>query len=419
MEHGAKLDMKIGGSYNHRDANSGGTQFDSSNALALITTTSSTSSDKNLTASGKFSTPIVEGHALATGWDGAFSKRDEVRLTTEVSPTGLIPQNIDEALRACVRRLALFAQDEWNVTARWSVYFGLRWEGIETIAGATGLADIENRSSVWSPLFQTLWKLPDSKADQLRFALTRTYKAPNTGSLVPRHYSSRENTPTTPDYQGNPNLKPELAWGLDLGLEHFIEGGGVLSGSTFARRIDDITHQQTTLIGDRWVSMIGNGGVANTYGIEMDFKLPLRSVDKTAPNIDLRANMTRSWSSLSTVPGPNNRLDSQTPFSGTIGADYKMDGTGPLSTGASYSFQGAGAVRTSFNQYGWSRPRRSLDMYAAWKFDPKNQLRVSISNLLHQTSITENSYVDTNGVAGRRSESPSTTTLRAIMEIKL
>jgi hypothetical protein len=43
-----------------------------------------------------------------------------------------------------------------------------------------------------------------------------------------------------------------------------------------------------------------------------------------APAIDFRANLSLNWSDLKTVPGPNNRLDSQTPVSANIGMDYKL-----------------------------------------------------------------------------------------------
>ena len=76
--------------------------------------------------------------------------------------------NRDESFDATVRRLALFAQDEWSVTQQWSVYFGLRWEGIQIKSEGNSYAAIDNRSSVFSPLFQTLYKIPGSKNDQIR-----------------------------------------------------------------------------------------------------------------------------------------------------------------------------------------------------------------------------------------------------------
>jgi outer membrane receptor for ferrienterochelin and colicins len=415
---GAKLDMKVGANYNDRNSASAGSYYDAFDRLALQYAYDGPASDKGVTASGKYSTPIVENHALAAGWDAAWSDRDEESNKTETSPTGLAPDNQHQVLAATVRRLALFAQDEWNITQQWSVYFGLRWEGIETLASSNLFGAARNRSSVWSPLFQTLWKIPGSKADQVRLALTRTYRPPSTGSLVPRFYHSRENTALSPDYQGNANLKPELAWGLDLGVEHFLENGGSLNAGVFARRIENVINTETQFIGGRWTTMPGNNGTADVRGIELDAKVPLRSVWKEAPGIDLRANLTRAWSHVSTVPGPDNRLNSQVPVSANLGVDYKMD-KGPLSLGGNIGYQGAGPVRVSPIQLNYSVPRRSLDLYALWKFDPKNQLRVSLSNALHQDSYSETRYTTAAATSLSQSRSPSYTAVRVGYEMKL
>src|SRR5450830_1878455 len=419
LAEGAKMELKAGVNYNHRETNAPSQQYGDSagNALLLNRTINSGATDKGITASGKYSTPIFEGHALATGFDGAFSKRNEDRIQRETSPQPGLAVNDDQVFDATVRRLALFAQDEWTIDPRLSMYFGLRWEGIETRSEGLNYAAIDNKSSVWSPLFQTLWKIPGSKADQLRLGLTRTYKAPNVGSLIPRRFSSNNNTATSPDFQGNPKLKPELAWGLDLAFEHYLEGGGLLTASTYARRIEDITRNQVSLINGLWVSQPTNAGIAKTYGIELEAKLPVRTIWKTAPNVDLRANAARNWSRLEAVPGPDNRLDSQTPFSGTVGADWKLDKL-PLTLGGSYSFQNGGPVRISLNQYAYSVPKRSLDVYGLWKFDPKNQLRVSVANGLHQQNVSQSSYADATGRLSDTTITPTYLVVRALMEMK-
>ena len=430
LSQGAKLDVKAGVNYSQRDTRAPSLNFDAADQLLLTRLITSDVTDKGFSATGKYSTPIFEGHALAAGWDAAYSKRYEDRIQRESStipcqypdPRDVrnvsCPHDLDQVFNANVSRLALFAQDEWTITPRWSVYLGLRWEGIETRSEGISYAAVDNKSSVWSPLFQTLYKLPGTKSDQVRLGLTRTYKAPGVGSLIPRRFASNNNDKISPDYQGNPELKPELAWGLDLAYEHYLEGGGLLTASTFVRRIDDITHNKVVELNNLWVSMPINDGVANTRGVELEAKLPLRSMSKTAPNVDLRANLARNWSSLTTVPGPDNRLDSQTPFSGTVGADWKLS-TVPLTLGGSYSFQNGGPVRISINQYAYSVPKRSLDLYGLWKFNPKNQLRVSLANALHQDNLTQSSYADASGRQSSTTITPTSVVVRALLEMKL
>lgn len=414
---GAKLEVKGGANYNKRSTEAPSQQYYANNVLALDRMITSDSTDKGFTTTGKYSTPLFEGHALATGWDAGYSKRDEDRIQRESSSVGAPAANLDQVYNADVQRLALYAQDEWTITDRWSVYFGLRWEGIETTSEGNDYAPVSNKSSVWSPLFQTLWKLPGSKADQVRLGVSRTYKAPGVNSLIPRRFASNNNTATSPDQTGNPLLKPELAWGLDLAFEHYLPGGGLMTASTFVRRIKDITRQQVALIDGLYVSRPVNAGTANTRGIELEAKLPLRSMYPKAPAIEMRANLSRNWSDLDSVPGPNNRLDQQTPVSGTVGADWKLD-TLPLTLGGSFSFQSGGPVRISEKQYAYSIPKRSLDLYGLWKFTPKTQLRVAVANALHQDNYTESTFVEATGALRDGTITPTTAVVRALLEMK-
>jgi outer membrane receptor for ferrienterochelin and colicins len=420
LAQGAKLDSKFGVNYNHRQTTAPSEQYVGDGTLALDRLITSGSTDKGWSANGKYATPVVEDHALAVGWDVAYSKRLEDRIQRETARVKDVHvEDLDQFYDADVSRLAVFAQDEWTVTKQWSVYAGLRWEGIRTRSSGSGYAPVDNRSSVWSPLFQTLYKLAGSKNDQLRLGVTRTYKAPAVTSLVPRRLASSNNTQTSPDFQGNPNLRPELAWGLDLAYEHYLEGGGMLSASSFVRRIEDITHSRVDMRNGLWVSMPINDGVANTRGIELEAKLPLRSVFKAGPAIDLRANVARNWSSLEDVPGPDNRLDQQTPVSGTLGLDYKLD-TLPLTMGGSFSFQNGGPVRISVNQYAYTAPKRSLDLYGLWKLTAKTQLRVALANALHQQNVSGSRYVDEeHGSVTETVFVPTATMVRATLEMKL
>ncbi|HTD05027.1 TonB-dependent receptor [Undibacterium sp.] len=417
LNEGAKLDVKFGANYNKRDSDINYKGYNSDSILALDRVTTTDATDKGVSFSGKYSTPIIADHSLVAGWDGGYSERGEDRLQNDTTYTGIAPINLNENFDAKVTRLALFAQDEWNVTQRWSVYMGLRWETLDTTSEGKLFDAVHNRSAVWSPLLQTLWKLPDSKNDQLRFGLTRTYKAPSTGSLIPRRYISNNNSAVSPDSMGNPNLRPELAWGLDAAYEHYLPDGGMMSASVFVRRIDDITRQRLSQIDGIWVTMPVNDGQATTRGIELEAKLPLRSLYKTGPAIDIRANLSFNWSNLSTVPGPNNRLDSQTPISANLGMDYKVAAM-PLTLGGNLSFQDGGPVRLSQTQSAYAAPKRVLDMYGLWKFDAKTQLRISLANMLHQDNIAASIYADNTGSQRQTTFTPTSTAVRAMLEHK-
>ncbi len=417
LEGGAKLDLKIGGVIGElRNDSYRRGYITRDGAQVLDQYVKSRGTDKGYTSTGKYSSPLGEGHALALGWDGGFNTRDDSRVQVEQPFPGTIPMNENQNFTGDVSRLALYGQDEWNVNKNWSVYLGLRWEGINTEVSGSNFVDSSTRSSVFSPLFQTLYKLPGTKGDQLRFALTRTYKAPNVQSLIPRRFSSANNSATEPDFIGNPDLKPELALGFDASYEHYFAEGAMISISGTMRKISDYTRNGTFLEADgRWVTKLVNDGDANTRGIELEAKFPLKAVMKDAPAVDLRANFARNWSNVDAVVGPNNRLDAQTPFSATLGADWKKV---QLTAGGSYSFRSGGPVKLSVNQSTYTTARRDLEMYALWKFDAKQQIRFTASNLLEQDFINETTYQDVTGTLKSRSTSPGTLLMRVQMEVK-
>lgn len=412
----AKLDVRLGANYNQRDGENN--SHAQGVSQTLVRNYASESTDNGFTYGGKYTAPFVEDHALAAGWDGGYSKRSDGNTRRDViAGTGpIMPFNTDESYAANVNRLALFVQDEWNYSKALSIYAGVRWEGIDTSSQGSTYSEIKNRSSVLSPILQTLYKIPGSKNDQVRVGLTRTYKAPDTGRLIPRRFLSTNNSATSPDSMGNPNLKPELAWGLDAGFEHYLTDGGILSVNFFLRRIEDFT--RTSIVNDgRWVAMPTNDGLATTRGVEFDAKLPLRSVMADAPAIDFRANLAFNSSSVNSVPGPNNRLDSQTPVSANLGVDYKLDNV-PLTLGGNLSFQNAGPVRISINQSTYGIPKRVLDVYALWKFDNQTNLRVALGNALHQDNLSSSTYTDASGSLVRTNTSQTHLALRVNFEHK-
>ena len=417
LKEGAKLDLKFGVQYGERDNDAYFQSFNLANVQTLERTTLGPSKDSNVTFAGKYSTPIVEGHALVAGWDVGFARNKSSTHLVE-SNIESAPVNTLEAYQSKVQKLAFFAQDEWNVTPNWSVYLGLRWEGIETTGSGNGIATITNKSSVTSPLFQTLWKFPDKSGRQLRFALTRTYRAPDTQTLIPRVFKSLVNMSTSPDFQtGSATLKPELATGVDMAYEHFWAKGASMSVSATIRNLTDYSTRAVQLVGSRWVNRPINNGNAASRSLEFDAKFPLQSLMPTAAPIDFRFNMARNFSRVEEVPGPNNRLDQQVPFNATLGIDYRMRG-GKIVAGGSFTYRGGGDVRTSVAQSRFLAAKRDLDMYLLYKYTEKLQLRLRLANILRPEAINASTYTDNSGRTVSRNANPTAMNVGASVEYK-
>ncbi|MDB5920585.1 MAG: TonB-dependent receptor [Massilia sp.] len=165
----------------------------------------------------------------------------------------------------------------------------------------------------------------------------------------------------------------------------------------------------------RWFRLPLNDGQAHTRGIELEAKFPLKSLVATAPALDLGASISRNWSSVDSVPGPNNRLNAQTPLSATLGVDDKA---GALTTGGSFVFKNGGPVRISTTLSSYQSVRRDLEVYGLWKFDPRDALRVSVSNILAQDYIAQTTYADEFGWVHRTPLYPGPVALRPSMEMK-
>ena len=395
LDDGASVEVKLGLDANHRSNEYVFQGTAIAPAPGITRLVDSGVDDVGVQASGTYRKALGARHTLAAGWDAGQRRRAEFRREREVVP-GALPVLHEEDYVATLRRLALFAQDEWEVSARWSLYLGLRWEAWRT-ASTTGSdvgsgAAVDVRAQVWSPVLQSLWKV-DGK-NQLRLAVTRTYKAPQIAQLIARPYTiDNGNSPTNPDTRGNPALRPELAWGLDAAYEYHLGEGAMLGASATLRRIGDVMLDRLALENGRWVATPVNHGRAQVRGVEVEAKLPLTALFAGAPALDLRANLARNWSTLDAVAGPENRLDGQLPWSANLGADYQL-ASRPWTLGGNLHYQGAAASRQSGQLLDWRGARRELDVYALWKFSDGLRLRISGANLLAQAERARSLYAD-------------------------
>lgn len=413
---GGKLDAKVGAFTGKVDVDYNSLASTVGNAVNLRRVTSSDSDYTTYSTSGKYTRSLEDGHNLSTGWEIRSERTDEDRVRVEGFTT-VAPTRIVEQFKPQVTRMAVFAQDEWNVTKQWSVYLGARWETIRTESEGSGLQATESRNNVLSPVAQTLYKFPDKSGRQLRAALTRTFKAPTVQQLTARRIESDLNTRFNPDSSGNPYLKPELATGIDLTYEHFWAPGAVFSVGTSVRRITD--YIRTTLGQDAkgyWLNRPVNDGTANVRTLDLELKFPLQTVWKEGPAVDLRASANRNWSQVDSVPGPDNRLDQQIPISATLGADYKIDAS--YTVGGSLAFRSGGPVRISEQQSAQLYARRDLEAYLLYKVRPGLQLRFTANNLLGEDNRSLSRYADASGASQNWSRTPASVRLGANAEIK-
>ena len=349
--------------------------------------------DRNTSLNAKWTRVLDNGHQWVSGLEHEGVRRVEEASAGAGDESG--------NLKARTARWAAYTQDEFKINPNWSAYTGVRYESILT-EGQVGDDIKRNTSQVWTPLLHAMWKPDPAKRDQVRMSLTRSYKTPTLYNMVaPLRYSRDypfpgNNVPTQPDRVGNPDLRPELATGIDLGFERYLDGGGVLSANVFSRNIRDLIRYQTTTTcvsgGARCVSSPQNVGDAVTQGVELEAKFRLTQAWAAAWPVDIRSNVSFFRSKVKDVPGPDNRLDQQPSMTANFGGDYRLRGM-PLTLGGNVNWNPDYDTRRSQEQWSYQGIKRVVDVYGQWRFSAATALRLTISNLLprdYETATTFN-----------------------------
>lgn len=147
----------------------------------------------------------------------------------------------------------------------------------------------------------------------------------------------------------------------------------------------------------------GHQGDAQVRSLALEAKLPMKTLGRDWP-LELRANVSRNWSSVDAVRGPANRLDRQPRWSANFGADYSGR---IVSTGASFSFVSGGWTRTSQYQSMYGTATRDLELYALYKFSLLRTLRFTATNLLAPVRSGTSVYADARGLRDSSDTSPT------------
>ena len=386
------------------------------NAAGVETVTRTTTGDntnRQTSMAAKYSQYAGEDHTVTAGGEIERRTRDELRRTVE-NGVDLLPGIEGQPFNATITRTAAYVQDEWEINKQWSAYFGVRHEQIKTVSDGVG-SNFNNTSKVTTPLLHLNYK-PDPKGrDMVRASLTRSYKAADVQQLIARPTintdypavgpDKRANTMATPDRIGNPNLKPELATGLDIAWESYLPAGGMISIGVFHRRITGLVRNALVEVPKenaywadgvaRWVSTPINLSKATTQGLELEIKgragelFPGLFEPTTA--LSLRASLNLYRSSVADVPGPHNRLEGQQPWQFNFGADYRFKSV-PLSVGFSGQIAPKYTVQQTALLSQASRPARSFDAFAMLQLSPKDSLRVATSGQFQPTQGTRVVY---------------------------
>ena len=413
-----ELKFHVGGWNSHNEF-----QQTSSNPLLIpVATENSRVQDRSANVSGKYTNVLGGGHQWVSGTEVESVRRTQSIVGAYQTVAG------SADFRANSLRYALYSQDEWQLTPHWSTHLGARYEGLTT-EGSTSAGDVTNTNSVFTPLLHAMWRPDPNSRDQVRMSLTRSFKTPTMPSLLARRtYTRDSNSATNPDVSGNPNLKPEIATGLDVAIERYLPQGGVLSASVFHRRVQNLIRNviidKSNDAQGRYLSRPENISEAVTEGIELEAKFRMDQWIADAPRVDLRNNLSFYRSRVLSVMGPDNRLDQQPTMTANLGADYRLK-SAPLTVGGNLNYNPGYNTRLSAEQLVSVSQKRVMDVYGLWRLDSSTAWRLSLSNLDPRNYNTASSYDNVGNPAvprvteNSRTQNRSWTNVQILLEKKL
>jgi outer membrane receptor protein involved in Fe transport len=342
--------------------------------------------------SGKVTIPSNEEHDIVTGWTYSNTNSNNRRIETQFN---FLPKTTGaerQTNSAEIDKLALFVQDEWKFRKESSTYFGMRWEAVKIQSEENTQDKLEHQSSVFSPIVQSLWQLNPDNNDRLRLGLSRTYQAPEDFYIVSPIFKSANNSFISPNFRGNPNLRPELAWTLDAAYEHNGKDDWNYNLRAKLRSITGLHRDNISQENGVWWMMYVNAGNAIAKSLEFDTQFPLKRFVDDVPNIDISLDLAKHWSTVRYQTDANNVSDFTTQhaadsilapitFSMKLGIDYRSKDL-PLSMGSSLRYIQGHWHLISKTQRDLAGTPIEIDLYSTWKFTKQSQVRFSIDNLL-------------------------------------
>ncbi|MDJ0837793.1 MAG: TonB-dependent receptor [Acidobacteriota bacterium] len=226
-------------------------------------------------------------HRIETGIDLAQRKRDADFRLFEFEDGEMEEVELGGVFRIEERRRDAYLKDTWQIDDRHHLQLGLRYEFTETDMPD---ANLRRDGGEFYPSLH--YGFMQSENNRFRLSITRTTKRPDFMDLQP--FQQRDTPFDDQVTLGNPDLKAEMAWGIDLGYERSFSGQeGTFGLNFFERHISD--RVETVGIGED-IFQIRNAGDGKVYGLEFDFGMPLTGIG--LPNLSLFANLTLQDSEL-------------------------------------------------------------------------------------------------------------------------
>ena len=218
-----------------------------------------------------------------------------------------------------------------------------------------------------------------SEDDRINASVARTVRRPGFGQISPAVLLAEMGDN---DFVGNPDLKPETAWGLDLGYERRLGTRGVAGVNLFYRKVSDLIEVANTGIEgsegeDTFLLTARNAGDGSVWGVELDLSTPLTMFGMEHTGVFLNY----SWlDSDIDDPFGSRRFNDQSKYVFNVGFIQDLPTWG-AAFGATYRKQGDAFGRIVGEEVTTSYGA-DLEVFVEKRFGQNFVLRLTGSNLL-------------------------------------
>jgi outer membrane receptor protein involved in Fe transport len=216
--------------------------------------------------------------------------------------------------------------------------------------------------------------------DQFRASIARTVRRPSYDLISP--YEQEESPGDEDTTTGNPALRNESAWGLDIGYERRLGAKGIVGINLFYRDLKDMIDLVPFADnGDGQDFRPQNIGDGQTWGVEVDFSTPLNLV--SIGETGLFANYTYLDSKTNDpFTGEERRFNNQPHHIYNVGFIQNWQRAG-ASFGATISGR-SGAQEVNFDEIVDLRYDPDLEAFVEKRIGANFVLRLSAQNLLNR-----------------------------------
>ncbi|RHW17989.1 TonB-dependent receptor [Sphingomonas gilva] len=261
-------------------------------------------------------------------------------------------------------------------TPAFTVDAGLRYEITRRTVGAEGFDDVDYDNELLTPSLHL--KFAPTADDQFRASFARTVRRPDYDLISP--YEQEESPGDEDTTVGNPALRNQKSWGVDVGYERRLGAAGIVGVNFFYRDITDLI--ELVVIGDAGDGQLftpQNIGDGQTWGAEFDLSVPLTGFGM--PDTGLFANYTYLDSkTIDPFTREERRFNNQPHHVYNVGFIQTVRSL-DASFGATISGR-SGAFESNFDEVINLRYDPDLEAFVEKRFGENFVLRLTVQNIL-------------------------------------